>query len=324
LNQGEADMASKTSKVSVIGAGHVGSAIAYALVLLHECQEIVLFDRKLPKAEGQAWDINDVVPLLWDINITPSSNYEDLADSDVIVVTVGKNPEEGETRLDVLGKNAEIITSVMKELDKVAPNSVVIIVSNPVDPLTRIAIEASSRPESLIFGSGTVLDTSRLRSQLGKKLNVNVEDVHTYVVGEHGESAFAVWSNALIGAIRLDEFCPYTGEALDKFKQECIEATIKRAYDIAERKGYTNYGIAVAVSQLVGSVLRDENKIFTVSVKALADYRIGDEVVLCLPCIIGKEGVVRKLLLSRNSEEQHLLEQSATRLNEAYNSYNRE
>ena len=317
-------MVRKTSKVSVIGAGNVGSAVAYALVLLHECQEVVLFDRKLSKAEGAAWDIDDVIPLLAEMDITPSSDFDDLKDSDVIIVTVGKNPEKGQTRLDILGENAEIIASTMKELDNVAPNSVVIIVSNPVDPLTRIAIEASSRSESLIFGSGTVLDTSRLRSQLGKRLNVNLADIHVYVVGEHGESAFAVWSSALVGGIRLEDFCTYTGEAIEKIKNECMELTIKRAYDISERKGYTNYGIAVAVSQLVGSVLRDEKKIFTVSVKSLADYGIGDEVVLCLPCIIGKEGVVRKLLLSRNGEEQHLLEQSAARLQEAYSSCNRD
>jgi len=313
-------MTIKTSKVAVIGAGNVGAAVANALVLLRKCVTVVLFDRTLSKAQGQAWDIEDAIPLLEEMDIRPSDQYEDLADCDVIVVTVGVQPKQGQTRLDTLGQNAEIIRSTIDQLDRVAPNAIIILVSNPVDVITRIAIETSTRPENLILGSGTVLDTARLRYQLGKQLNVNKQDVHVYVIGEHGDSEFIVWSTALIGTIPLTEFPIPETTSLEQIEKEYTELTPKRGYAIAERKGNTNYGVATVVAQLVETILRDEKKIFTVSVKANPNYGVGSEVVLGLPCIIGKQGVESQLLLPRNALEQRLLEESAAKLNEAYNS----
>lgn len=313
-------MIGRTSKVGVIGAGNVGAAVANALVLLSKCVTVVLFDRTLSKAEGEAWDIGDAIPLLSSMNVIPTDRYEDLADCDVIVITVGSPLKEGQTRLDVLGKNAEIIRSTIKELDSVAPNAIVIIVSNPVDVLTRIAIANSSRSENLIFGSGTVLDTARLRYQLGKQLNVDNKDIHVYVIGEHGDSEFVVWSNAFIGAIGLAEFPLPKGISLTQIEQDYTQLTRERAYAISERKGNTNYGIATVVAQLVDCILRDEKKIFTVSVRAEPGYGVGNDVVLGLPCIISQQGIERKLLLSRNDAEQRLLEESATKLNQGYDS----
>ena len=313
-------MSSKTSKVGIIGAGNVGASVANALVLLGKCVKVVLFDRTLSKAEGQAWDIEDSIPLLKEMEIIASDRYEDLADSDVIVVTVGVQQKEGESRLDILSDNAEIMRSTIKELDRVAPNSIVLIVSNPVDILTRIAIASSTRAENLIFGSGTVLDTARLRYQLGKRLNVALQDVHVYVIGEHGDSEFIVWSNAFIGGIPLTEFPIPQGAALEQIQQEYAELTRKRAYSISERKGNTSYGISTVVSQLIDTILRDEKQIFPVSVRADSNYGIDSEVVLGLPCIISSIGIERQLVLPRNAHEQRLLEESATKLNEAYNS----
>jgi L-lactate dehydrogenase len=313
-------MSRKTSKVGIIGGGRVGAAVANALVLLRIGVTIVLFDRTLEKAEGEAWDIEDTIPLLSEMDVLPSNQYEDLADCDVIVVTVGTPMKEGQNRLDLLSDNAEIIRSTIKELDRVAPNAIVIIVSNPVDVLTRIAHATSSRPENLIIGSGTILDTARLRYQLGKLLNVDKQEVHVYVIGEHGESEFAVWSSAFIGVIPLNEFPLPQKTSLLTMKAEYTELTRKRANAISERKGGTNYGVAVAVCQLVETILRDEKKIFTVCVKANSEYKVANSVVLGLPCIIGKQGIERQLLLPINAEEQRLLTKSAAELNEAYNS----
>jgi L-lactate dehydrogenase len=313
-------MSSKTSKVGVIGAGNVGANVANALVLLRKCVRVVLFDRTLSKAEGQAWDIEDSIPLLEEMEIIPSNKYEDLADSDVIVVTVGVQPKLGQSRLDTLSDNAEIIRSTMKELDRVAPNSIVLIVSNPVDVLTRIAISSSTRAENLIFGSGTVLDTARLRYQLGKRLNVAKQDVHVYVIGEHGDSEFVVWSSAFIGGIALTEFPIPQGATLEQIQQEYAELTRKRGYNISERKGNTSYGISIAVCQLIDTILRDEKQIFPVSVRADSSYGVGNEVVFGLPCIVSSIGIERQLVLPRNADEQRLLEESATQLNLAYNS----
>ncbi|HYX13240.1 MAG TPA: 3-hydroxyacyl-CoA dehydrogenase NAD-binding domain-containing protein, partial [Nostoc sp.] len=292
-------MSSKTSKVGVIGAGNVGADVANALVLLRKCVRVVLFDRTLSKAEGQAWDIEDSIPLLEEMEIIPSNKYEDLADSDVIVVTAGVQRKPGQSRLETLSDNAEIIRSTMKELDRVAPNSIVLIVSNPVDVLTRIAIASSTRAENLIFGSGTVLDTARLRYQLGKRLNVAKQDVHVYVIGEHGDSEFAVWSSAFIGGIALTEFPIPQGATLEQIHQEYAELTRKRGYNISERKGNTSYGISIAVCQLIDTILRDEKQIFPVSVRADSNYGVGTEVVFGLPCIIGSIGIERQLVLPR-------------------------
>ncbi|MEH2262262.1 L-lactate dehydrogenase [Nostoc sp.] len=320
LQKNRFGMSSKTSKVGVIGAGNVGANVANALVLLGKCVKVVLFDRTLSKAEGQAWDIEDTIPLLKEMEIIASDRYEDLADSDVIVVTVGVQQKEGQSRLDILSDNAEIMRSTIKELDRVAPNSIVLIVSNPVDVLTRIAIANSTRAENLIFGSGTVLDTARLRYQLGKQLNVNKQDVRVYVIGEHGDSEFVVWSSAFIGGIPLAEFPIPQGATLEQIQQKYAELTRKRGYNISERKGNTSYGISTVVSQLVDTILRDEKEIFPVSVRADSNYGIGSEVVLGLPCIISSQGIERQLVLPRNADEQRLLEESATELNEAYNS----
>jgi len=314
-------MVKKTSKVGVIGAGSVGAAVANALVLLHKCVTVVMYDRTLAKAEGQAWDIEDAIPLLSTMDVVPSDRYEDLADSDVIIVTVGAPNEEGQTRLDLLDKNAEIILSVIKELDRVAPSAFIIIVSNPVDVLTRIAIENSCRAATFILGSGTVLDTARLRYQLGRRLKVDNRDIKIYVIGEHGDSEFIVWSSAFIGGIPLEKFPMPAGTSLLQIRQEYTELTRERGYAIAERKGNTSYGVATVVAQLADAILRDEKQIFPVSVRADAGYGVGTDVVLGLPCIIGGQGIERQLVLPRNAEEQRLLEESVAQLNEAYNSF---
>lgn len=313
-------MNSKVSKVGVVGAGRVGAAVANALIMMGVCVSVVLHNRSLDKAEGEAWDIEDAIPLLEECDILPTDKYEDFSDCDVIVITIGAPTKEGQSRLELLKDNADIISSTIKELDRVAPNAVLIIISNPVDVLTRIAIKASNRPENLIIGSGTVLDTARVCYQLGKLLNVSKQDANVYVIGEHGNTSLIVWSNAQIGAIPLEKFPLPQGASLDNIKAEYVDNTRKRAYAISERKGGTSYGISTVAAQLVDTVLRDEKKVFTVSVKANSEYKIGEEVVLGLPCIIGKKGIERKLHIPLSEEEQRALAHSAEELNKAYES----
>lgn len=313
-------MNSKVSKVGVVGAGRVGAAVANALIMMGVCVSVVLHNRSLDKAEGEAWDIEDAIPLLEECDILPTDKYEDFSDCDVIVITIGAPSKDGQSRLELLKDNADIISSTIKELDRVAPNAVLIIISNPVDVLTRIAIKNSNRPENLIIGSGTVLDTARVRYQLGKLLSVSKQDANIYVIGEHGNTSLIVWSNAQIGAIPLEKFPLPQGTSLDNIKAEYDDNTRQRAYAISERKGGTSYGISTVAVQLVDTILRDEKRVFTVSVRADAEYKIGDEVVLGLPCIIGKKGIERKLHIPLSEEEQRALEHSAEELNKAYES----
>lgn len=311
-------MSIKPTKVGIVGAGNVGAAIANALVLLGKSTSIVLFDRNLSKAEGQAWDISDTIPLLAEMDVMPSDCYDDLAEADIVVVTVGVPYRSGQTRLESLNANAAILCSLVQELDHVAPNAIVIIVSNPVDVLTRIAIETSTRSQHLIFGSGTVLDTARLQYQLGKVLNVDKDNVHIPVIGEHGDSQFPVWSTAVIGMIPLAQFPLPQGTSLEQIQAELGQATRDRGHDILQRKGHTSYGVATVVAQLIDAILRDEHRMFTVSTRANPAYGLGSEVVLGLPCIIGKHGIERCLVLPRNEVEQIQLKASATKLQEVY------
>ena len=307
------------SQVSVVGAGRVGSAVANALVLLRACDRVVLFDRNSARAEGEAWDIADAIPLLSEMEIVPSADYADLGASEAVVVTVGATRRPGESRLDLLGSNAAITAEVIRELDRVSPDAVVILVSNPVDVLTRIAIETSARPARLLIGSGTVLDGARLRHRLGELLGVEKEDVHVYVVGEHGDSSFPVWSSATVGAIGLENYRLPESSSLSQVEDELTASTRRRGLSIHDRKGFTSYGVAAAVARLVRAVVRDEKRIFMVSVPAAEEYGIGD-VVLSMPCVIGRGGVERQLLLTLSEDEQRLLQRSAAVLESAYRS----
>jgi L-lactate dehydrogenase len=304
--------------VSVVGAGHVGAAIASALVLLGTSQRIVLYDRHLARAEGEAWDIEDTTPLVHEVTVHPTDDYRDLAGSDVVVLTVGANLQPGQSRLDVLPENAEIFRSVIPELDRAVPDATLVIVSNPVDVLTRIAIECSARPEHRIFGSGTVVDTARLRYQLAQVLGASPEDTHVHVLGEHGDSQFVAWSSASIGAIPLAEYPIPAGTTLPEIQAQCQASTRRRGFDIYNRKGYTNYGVAAAVCRLVESIRRDEQRTYTVSTRALPEYGIGEDLVLGLPCTIGRGGISRRLVLGRDAAERRLLERSAAVLAAAY------
>ena len=307
------------SMVSVVGAGHVGSTVANTLVLRRACDRVVLFDRNAGRAEGEAWDIADAVPLLAEMEIAPTADYADLAGYDAVVITVGAKNAPGHSRLEVLGSNAGIIAGIMGELDRVCPDAIVILVSNPVDVLTRIAIETSTRPARLILGSGTVLDGARLRQRLGELLRVEKDDVHVYVIGEHGDSSFPVWSSATVGAVRLED-CPLPGDtSLLELKDELTATIHTRAREIHERKGCTSYGVASAAARIVRAVVRDERRIFMVAVRPAEEYGVGD-VVLSVPSVIGRAGVDRQLLLRLSDEEQRLLERSATVLDEAYRS----
>lgn len=305
--------------VGVLGAGHVGAAVTNALVLLGACRRVVLFDRQMHRAEGEAWDIEDGVPLLLaEVEILPTASYADLATADVVVITVGQ-AEMRESRLELLGTNAGIISEVIDRLDEVAPDAVLILASNPVDVLTRVAMDRSARPSHLILGTGTLLESARLSHRLGCVLEVSQGDVHGYVIGEHGQTAFPVWSSAAVGSVKLDDLPLPSGDPVSTVRDELAQHVVARAFEIIKRKGYTSQGLAVAVACLVRCVRRDQKQVLVISSRPRPEYGIGD-VVLGLPCVVGRSGVERQLLLSRAADEQERLRQSAASLDEAYRS----
>ena len=305
------------SKVGIIGSGNVGVGVVDALVMLGISKEIVLYNRTLGNALGEVWDINDAVPLLnGNINVSATDSLNDLDGCEVIVVTIGAKQEKDESRLELLDKNRIIIQELMRMLDIINIDAKVIIVTNPVDILTRIAIESSKRDKSKIFGSGTVLDTIRLREELGSRLDINRKNIHAFVVGEHGDSEFALWSVSTIGPILLSNF---EIENFEEMKKEIMQKVRKRAYKIIEKKGFTKQAIGVAVAKLIKAILNDEKRIFTLSTKLSKNCtHIKSDVVLSQPCILGAKGIEKILLLDCNSEEFLLLKNSIEVLDRAY------
>jgi L-lactate dehydrogenase len=296
----------------------VGAAIGNDLAVLGACRRIVLYNRGLARAEGVAYDIADATALLGDVEVIGTDDWGDLIDADVVVVTVGHSIRPGESRLEI-GGNDDLIRHVVARLDEVAPAAVVLIVSNPVDVLTRLALDCSRRPWQRVFGAGTVLDSARLRRSLATLLGVDPQNTHLHVLGEHGDSSLIAWSVATIGPVALTSFPLPEGETLTELKERCLFRTRRRGgAEIIARKGYTDDGIAAAVVRIVQAVLRDERRIFPVSTRALGDYGVGEDAVFGLPCVIGSQGLVRRLPLALDAEETALLQRSAAILNAAY------
>ena len=303
-------------RVAVIGAGNVGAATVDALVLLGAADHIVLLDRDLDRAEGQAWDTADGTPLVRGVEIVATDDWQALHGSDVAVVAVGAPPQKGRSRLD--DRTGGLIRQVVARLDEVAPHAVVVIVTNPVDVMARIAQEASGRPWPMILGTGTVLDTARLRLGLATRLGVDVQNAHVHVIGEHGDSSFPAWSSATIGPVPLSSFPLPTTQSLAELQSEVAEGARRRGSEVVARIGHTASGIAVAISRIVECVLRDQRRILTVSNRAPAQYSVGESLVLSLSCVVGRAGVVSRLPLALDRHEQQLLGRSAAILEEAY------
>lgn len=301
----------KGKKVTVLGAGNVGASIAFALAIKGLCSELLLIDINKPKAKGEAMDImqgNAFCPTC-DVH---DGDYPDAVDSDMVIITVGIARKPGQTRIDLCKTNSKIMESVMPEIVKYAPHAMYLIVSNPVDILTYEAIRISGLPRNQVFGSGTVLDSSRLRTCLAEHANLNIKNIHAYVFGEHGDSSMVPWSLSSIGGMKFDEYCATIEDLGDK---AAIEQEVREGgAEVIKCKGATYYAIALSVSAIVSAVLRDTKAILTVS--ALQDgsnYGIND-VCLSLPCVLGANGIEREITPPMTDEEIGCLKNSETAL----------
>lgn len=302
-------------KIAVIGCGFVGSACAFALMQSGMFSEIVLIDADSDKAEGEAMDIGDGVPFSRHMKIYAGS-YDDIIDAAIIVITAGASQKPGESRLDLVQKNISIFKNIIPEISGRRCKGILLVVSNPVDILTYVALKLSGFPENHVIGSGTVLDTARLKYQMGELLAVDSKSVHAFIIGEHGDSEIAAWSSANISGIALDDFCEMRGhfDHIDTMK-EIAEKVKNSAYEIIEKKKATYYGIAMAVKRICEVIIRDEKSILPVSSYMENEYGISD-VALSMPAIIGKDGLETKVPISLSKEEQEQLQKSAETLRE--------
>ena len=302
-----------TNKVGLIGTGMVGASFAYALIQRGLANELVLIDTDTARAEGEAMDLNHGLPFVRPMRIS-AGDYADLADADVVVICAGANQRPGETRLDLLRKNAGVFRDIVPKINAVNQEAILVVATNPVDILTYISDQIAGPGPGRVVGSGTVLDTARFRYLLGTHYGVDPRSVHAYIVGEHGDSELALWSLANIAGVRLPDFVGATGQGYNQAALDRIfDQTRNAAYEIIQRKKATYYAIGLGLLTIVEAILRDQHTVLTVSSPLSGQYGVTD-MAISLPTIVGRRGIEEVLNLPLNKSELAAFQASAQTL----------
>ena len=300
-------------KAAIIGCGLVGSSSAFALMQNGMYSEIVLVDSDKDRADGEALDISHGLPFSKPAQIY-AGDYDDLIDASIVIITAGAGQKPGESRLDLTQKNVNVFKKIIPELADRRYNGIILVVANPVDVLTYATLKLGDFAHSRVFGSGTLLDSARLRYEIGEHLSIDSRSVHAYIIGEHGDSEFPAWSTVNVSGIPLNEFCELHGFFdHEKHMRDLAEKVKNSAYDIIQKKKATYYGIAMSVKRICEAITRDEKSILPVSSLQNGMYGLND-VALSLPAVIGKEGIIDTVPLHLNEEEIIKLQQSAGQL----------
>ena len=312
------------NKISIIGTGSVGSTIAYTLTVMGMASEIVMIDINNEKALGEALDIRQGTPFCGACSVYAGS-YSDAKDSDIVILTSGIARRPGQSRLELAQTNVDIIKTIIPKITKHAPNATYIIVSNPVDVLTYTFCKHSGLPENRIIGSGTILDTARLRSRLSEYYNISQNTVHAYVFGEHGDSSFIPWSVANISNVPIsecDDLIKNRGIEMPDFNREEVERYVRKSGGIViERKGATFYAVSASVCHICKCLLTGIDTTMTVSTMMHGEYGV-DDVALSVLNIVGKEGARSKVLVTLTADEEAKLIKSAATLREVIENLN--
>lgn len=296
----------ETFKVAIIGLGRVGVTTAYALLLRGLCSELVLFSRELAKAEGEKTDLEHGSPFYPHTTLTATNRFEDLAGTDLVIFTAGCAQKPGQTRLDLTKGNCDIVAKLIPKIVREAPQCLILMVSNPLDILTLQATKVAKLPPGRVFGSGTLLDTARFRLHLSQAISISAKSIHTYILGEHGDSSFAAISTATIGGKPLLSFPEMSPDHI----AWAVSETRKDAYKIISGKGATYYGIATALTHIVETIMRDSKKIIPLSTLLTGQFGLTN-IALSLPCILGRNGIERVIDLPLSVEETAALHSSA-------------
>jgi L-lactate dehydrogenase len=302
------------SKVVIVGTGFVGMSYAYALVNQGTIEELVLIDLNQEKALGEAMDLNHGLAFAPRKMLIKAGSYADCCDADLVVITAGVSQKPGETRIDLLNRNASIIESVTKSIMSSGFNGIILVATNPVDILTYIAWKASKLPSSRVIGSGTSLDTARLRYEISKYIQIDARNIHAYIMGEHGDSEFVCWSKAYVGAKPILDVIESMDEIEFKDLDQIYLKVKGAAYEIIKRKTSTYYGIGMALVRITQAIFNNENSILPVSVYNDGVYDIEKDIYIGLPAVIHREGIHHVVHLKLNEEEQQKLVYSANLL----------
>lgn len=297
-------MPEKWNKIAIIGTGAVGASTAFSLLHSGLAQEIVLVDLNTEKATGEALDLNHGVSLAPPVKIT-AGDYPDCAESDIVIITAGSPQKPGESRLDLVPKNTAIMKSIVLQIAKYAPEAILLIVANPVDILTYVALKVSGFPENRVIGSGTVLDSSRLRYLLSLETKIDARNIHAYVLGEHGNTAFIAWSQAHVAGIPLAKYYQKAlGKKLDEKAKKILTQKVKEAaFEVIAKKEVSHYAAALVLNRICRAILRGERSVLTVSSLVTGPYGV-ENVCLSLPRVIGNKGIEKKIPLLLNEKEQ--------------------
>ena len=305
------------SKVVLIGTGFVGMSFAYSALNKGSFETLVLIDVNHEKAVGEAMDLNHGLAFAPRKMHIYAGDYQDCKDADIVVITAGVNQKPGETRLDLLKRNAEIMKSVVKQVMASGFNGIFLVATNPVDILTYVVYEASGLPKTKVIGSGTSLDTARLRYEVAKRIHIDVRNVHAYILGEHGDSEFVCWSNANVGSKPIVDVI----ETIDKIKFEDLQVIAddvrNAAYKIISRKQATYYGIGMALNRIVMAILNNDHAILPLSVLNENEYDC-DKVYIGLPAVVNRDGIDHIVKLKLSDKEKVLLKKSSKILKDAH------
>lgn len=307
-------MQSLKPKIAIIGAGNVGSTFAFSLMISGLAREIVLIDKNESLAQGECMDLNHGLSLTHPTTIY-AAGFEGCKDADIVVITAGVNQKEGQSRTDLVHNNVEIFKDIIPSISKYTENAILLVVTNPVDILTYVTLKLSGLPSNRVIGSGTVLDTARLKYMISDYCKVDARNIHAYIIGEHGDTELPVWSNATIAGMNIESYCSqYTQRQNVKVElAEIFENVKNSAYKIIKAKGATNYSIALALVKITRSILRNENSVLPVST-LVDDYYGVSDVCISIPSHVNSNGVEQYLKLELSNEEQKLFIHSAQTL----------
>ncbi|OKL54969.1 L-lactate dehydrogenase [Bowdeniella nasicola] len=306
---------SPLTKLAVIGAGSVGTSLAYAAAIRGSANTVAIYDVNREKVEAEVLDLSHGTQFFQAAHIRGGADIECVRDADVVVITAGARQKPGQTRIDLAGTNIDILSDLLPKLLQQAPNAIYMLVTNPCDILTTAALQISGLPRSRVLSSGTVLDSSRLRWLVGRKVGISPRSVHSMMIGEHGDTEFALWSSATIGQAPLLQWCDndgnkvFTPEILDELEHEVTDA----AYRIIKGKGATNYAIGVAGARIVEALFGDHHAVLPVSTM-LDGYRGISGVALSVPSVVGRKGVERTIEFPFDEREDALFHKSAEAL----------
>ncbi len=307
-------MESLKPKIAIIGAGNVGSTFAFSLMISGLAREIVLIDKNELLAQGECMDLNHGISLSHPTKIY-AAGFESCENADIVVITAGANQKPGQSRIDLVNNNVAIFRDIIPLIAKYAKNAILLVVTNPVDILTFVTLKISGLPPSRVIGSGTVLDTARLKYMISEYCKVDPSNIHAYIIGEHGDTELPVWSNATIAGMAIEKYCTDYAQLSNAKNElsEIFEKVKNAAYQIIKAKGATNYSIALALVKITRSIVRNENSILPVSTLITDYYGISD-VCISIPSHVNINGVEQFLKLDLSGQEQELFKHSANTL----------